>query len=218
MKRSSQAPVCPLCSAEQTLRFAGTQQREFFRCAGCSLIFTDPASFPDSAQERERYAHHRDDINNETYRAYLLQLLRPLLERVSHGDVGLDYGCGPAKVVAELMSKSGSETSSFDPFFFNNPEVLQRKYDFIFCGEVVEHFHQPRMEFERLNSLLKPAGLLEIVTGNYREDMSFHDWWYIRDATHVGFYCEQTLSWLAERFGWKILTRNGDISLFKKGD
>lgn len=192
------------------------QQRAYHKCPSCSLIFVASNHLPSGAEEIERYLKHRNNSGDSEYRDYLLRLLQPLLTRISSHNSGLDFGCGPVKMIEELLRVERIEVHSYDPFFFDDPELLKLQYDFIFCSEAAEHFHRPRLEFGKINDLLKPAGLLEVVTGIYRDDTDFNQWWYARDLTHVVFYCEQTFVWIAEQFGWDIVLRAGDITLFKK--
>jgi 2-polyprenyl-3-methyl-5-hydroxy-6-metoxy-1,4-benzoquinol methylase len=172
---------------------------------------------PSRDQELERYGCHRNDEGNSEYRNYINGLLAPLLERLPQGAMGLDFGCGPARIAEQQLRDKGISVSSFDPLFHNDTELLSRKYDFIFCSEVAEHFHHPRQEFDRLNNLLRQGGLLEIVTGLFREDINFQDWWYVSDFTHVVFLSEETLKWIAAHYLWNIEFRGGSVTLFRKG-
>lgn len=88
-------------------------------------------------------------------------------------------------------------------FFFNAPNVLKRQYDFITCTEVVEHFHYPAREFQRLNDLLKNKGVLAIRTQFQTDDAKFTYWRYRHDPTHVVFYREHTFQVLAQQLGWQ---------------
>ncbi|MFK5883694.1 MAG: class I SAM-dependent methyltransferase, partial [Candidatus Izemoplasma sp.] len=103
----------------------------------------------------------------------------------------------------------GLDMYMFDPFYHNNSEYLNHKYNLITTTEVAEHFFNPMKEFEHLSGLLAPGGYLVIMT-SFRtmpiED--FTNWWYRRDATHVSFYTEDTLNFIANKYNLKVVNSN----------
>lgn len=193
---------------------AGRTELRFFRCAVCDLIVKDPEVRSTREQEREHYAKHNNDIRDTGYRAHLVRLLEPVLERASSDGVGLDFGCGPSLSIEVLARERGVECLSYDPHFFPGTEKLrERSYDFITCSEVVEHFSDPLAEFSRLVSLLKPGGILGVMTHLVPQD--FSEWWYHRDPTHVVFYSERTFQWLSSNIGCPLLYSVDGVVLFE---
>ena len=65
-----------------------------------------------------------------------------LKDKISLNDLGLDYGCGYAPALADILKKDGFRVELYDPFFFPNKEIFLRKFKFITCSEVVEHFFE----------------------------------------------------------------------------
>jgi len=61
----------------------------------------------------------------------------------------------------------------YDPFFHPKSELLAKKYDFIIACEVIEHFHDPRKEFELLYKLLNQGGKLYLMTDLYSQEVDF---------------------------------------------
>jgi len=47
-------------------------------------------------------------------------------------------------------------------------------------------------------------------------DIDFKEWWYHRDATHVCFYRQETMEWIARRFGWRVVFPLKNVILFQK--
>ncbi len=119
---------------------------------------------------------------------------------------GLDFGAGPGPVGPVMLAERGYRTVCYDPYFFNTPELLKKTYDYIFCCEVVEHFHTPATEFPLLFSLLSPGGSLFCMTHLYSSDIEFSSWYYKDDQTHVFFYREQTFRYIARKFGFSSCT------------
>jgi hypothetical protein len=100
-----------------------------------------------------------------------------------------------------MLAGAGHVMHLYDPFFFPDSAVLDQQFDFVTCTEVAEHFHQPHAEFTRLVALVKPGGLLALMTNFQTDDSRFADWHYRRDPTHVTFYREQTCHVIAAEFG-----------------
>jgi SAM-dependent methyltransferase len=175
-----------------------------------------PQDLPTPSEERDRYLLHHNEAGDEQYAEYIRNMIKPLIARVPAETVGLDYGCGPARIVETELERAGFHVNSFDPFFNNQIEYLEGQYAFIFCCETAEHFHNPHREFSQLQRLLKPGGLLQIVTNLYSASQQFDEWWYVRDLTHVCFYSEFTLQWIADQFHWHLETEGGNVAMFKK--
>lgn len=71
--------------------------------------------------------------------------------------------------------------------------------------EVIEHFHTPDREFQRLKDLLQKNGTLYLKTALMDEVPSFLDWRYKNDPTHVFFYHSKTLEWIKEIYHFSLL-------------
>jgi len=50
--------------------------------------------------------------------------------------------------------------------------------------------------------LLKPGGLLGLMTERWTTPEQFVSWYYTRDPTHVCFYHERTLDFVCHRYGF----------------
>ena len=193
---------CCLCHADRCRFFITVEDRRYFRCDACLVTFLDPAQLPSAEFERSRYLLHRNDPGDQAYRAFLNRLAGPLLERLPPGSRGLDYGCGPGPALAEMLREAGHEVALYDPFFQPHQGVLAETYDFVTCTETAEHFHHPDEEFRRIDGLLKPGGLLGLMTIFQTDDGRFEQWHYRRDPTHVVFYRAETFLHLADRYDW----------------
>lgn len=68
----------------------------------------------------------------------------------------------------------------------------------------MEHFHDPRREFARLDGLLRPGGWLGIMTAMLDDDSRFANWRYRRDRTHVAFYKPASFAFLASEYAWRV--------------
>lgn len=210
--------VCRVCLAAEALPFLRVDGRQYWRCRACAATFLDASQLPDAATERAHYLLHENDPADERYRAFLGRLAGPLMRMLSAGRHGLDYGCGPGPVLAQMLTEAGHTLRLYDPFFHGDLSALDETYDFITCSEVVEHFHRPAEQFARLDALLRPGGVLGIMTCFQDDDAAFANWHYRRDPTHVVFYREETFHRIAARFGWSCEIAAANVVLMQKSE
>lgn len=207
---------CPVCEGLEGRAFQVVGDRAYGRCDRCEATFLDPRQRPSREAEHAEYALHQNTGGDEGYRAFLSRLAVPLLQRLAPGSSGLDFGCGPGPVLADMLREAGHTVALYDPFFHPDTGALARVHDFVTCTEVAEHFHDPAAEFRRLDALLRPGGWLALMTCFQTDDVRFAQWHYRRDPTHVVFYRETTLRWLARHHGWRCEVPCANVALMQK--
>ena len=127
---------------------------------------------------------------------------------------GLDFGAGTGPVISKILQDNNFEIAQYDPFFHNHPELLKKRYDYIACCEVIEHFYNPRKEFQLLRNLLQPNGKLYCMTDIYDQTIDFEKWYYKNDPTHVFIYHKKTVEWIKDKFGFSDVTINDRLITF----
>ncbi|VEN74320.1 SAM-dependent methyltransferase, type 11 [Candidatus Desulfarcum epimagneticum] len=217
MRRSwAEAPsICPLCGEAAGLFFEDNR-RIYLRCGRCRLIFVPRRHWMAPEDERAVYDLHENDPRDSGYRRFLSRLTGPLLERLPPRQAGLDFGCGPGPTLSAMLEEKGHTVDLYDPFYQNHPEVFEKQYDFICATEVAEHLRDPGADFTRLFAMLKPGGWLAVMTRPARDLQAFSQWHYIRDMTHICFYCLETFQYMAGRFHAGLEFRAPDVALFRK--
>ncbi len=213
---SKTATACPLCSGRDQLPYHQDRYRSYWLCNECALVFVPPNERPDIIAEKAEYDKHDNQLDDENYRAFLARLAEPLLERVAPGSIGLDFGSGPGPLLASMLRQAGMRVRTYDVFYDPDASVWYQNYDFITCTEVVEHLHNPGREFSRLFEVLVPNGWLGIMTKRVIDREAFADWHYIRDLTHVCFFSEDSLQWLANHHNARMILPAEDVVLFQK--
>ncbi|MFO8052892.1 MAG: class I SAM-dependent methyltransferase [Candidatus Omnitrophota bacterium] len=195
---------CRLCgsSADFCLNYLN---KKYFRCRRCSAVFLSPADYILSSDEKKRYLEHNNDVYDPGYQKFVEPITAKVQEKFSKKAKGLDFGAGTGPVAAKLLEDRGYSIKLYDPFFWNNPQALQEKYDFIICCETIEHFHFPAKEFRLLRSLLKPKGVLFCMTDLYSEEINLKNWYYKNDPTHVFFYHKNSFQWIKSKIGFSTL-------------
>jgi SAM-dependent methyltransferase len=208
--------VCPLCFNEEFfLPVKGPDNRIFKMCRNCELIFAENRYLLTETEEKQRYLHHNNGIHNEGYVKFLNQAIEPALPLISRDMKGLDFGCGPTPTLSVLLTQKGFGCDDFDPFFF--PHIPQKQYDFIFATECFEHFYHPAKEIAHIHDLLKPGGILIIMTEIWKSPESFEKWYYAKDPTHVMFFNENTFRFMTDTYGFKHMKNDGiRVFMFKK--
>ena len=104
----------------------------------------------------------------------------------------------------------------YDKFYARNQSVFEKSFDFITLTEVLEHLSNPVFELERLASILKPKGILGVMTQILKQDIDFKSWYYKNDPSHIGFYNEKSLTDLAALLGLEITQFSDRVIFFKK--
>jgi SAM-dependent methyltransferase len=209
-------PACPLCRAPTVGDFAVAHGRRYGACTACGLIHLVAEQRLDPVAERAHYLTHQNDPADPGYRSFLNRLAEPLTAQLSAGAEGLDYGSGPGPTLAVMLREQGFRMRLYDPCFAPDPDVLDHAYDFITCTETAEHFFDPAAEFARLDRMLRPGGWLGIMTEVYRDHQPLAQWRYARDPTHACFYRPETMTWIAGRFGYRMLEPHPTVRLFEK--
>jgi SAM-dependent methyltransferase len=207
---------CRVCGSRDVFFFVSADGTDYFRCPSCHATFSGSKFLLGPEEERSRYACHKNDPSDPGYRKFLGKLAGPLLDRLGNPKEGLDFGCGTGPALAQMLAEAGHNVALYDPFFYPHRSVLEKQYDFVTCTEVFEHFHHPARELKFLDSLLRPGGLLAVMTCFQTDDAKFKDWHYRRDPTHVVFYKEETMRFVAGMLGWDIEIPVKDVAFFAK--
>ncbi len=207
---------CPLCGASGCTFFSRDARRDYLRCAQCALVFVPPEQHLSAAEERAQYDLHENDPADLAYRKFLSRLFEPMCKRVLPPARGLDFGSGPGPTLSVMFEEAGYDMSIYDRYYAPDKSVFTGRYDFITASEVVEHFHQPGREFERLIGCIKPGGHLGVMTKRMTDAVAFAGWHYKDDPTHVCFFSEATFQWLADRLGCGLTIAGRDVVILTK--
>ena len=208
--------TCPLCGSEEVREFFEDKRRTYLQCHLCNLVFVPPSQFLSAEDEKKRYDLHQNSPLDPGYCRFLGRLFTPLNQCLAPGSRGLDFGSGPEPVLSRMFEEAGHSMTIFDYFYEPRLAALESKYDFITATEVVEHLREPKKEMERLWACLKQGGRLGIMTKLVGTQAVFSEWHYKNDLTHVCFFSEATLAWLAVKWNADLTFIDSDIVFFLK--
>ncbi len=216
--------ACPLCDRQES-EFYFTDpknyQHTYHHCPRCDLVFVIPECRLTQNDEKYRYDMHENDYS-DAYIQFLSRLAKPTLNYLSKQQLtnasGLDFGSGKSQAMANLFRQAGHRCECYDIFYYPDTALLQQQYDFIVASEVIEHLYDPKVIFEQWLSLLKPSGILAIMTGFRPTDKDFPNWWYKNDPTHVSLFSTDSFLYLKERYRLQIIHTDKNIILFKQAN
>lgn len=175
-----------------------------------------PDFFLDKTAEKQRYDHHNPDVHNQGYRNFVNPIVTEVLELCTPQQSGLDFGSGQGPVVSVMLKEKGYHIDQYDIYYAPDKKVLQNKFDYIVCSEVMEHFHEPAKEFQLLYDLLNPEGVLICMTHIYSPEIDFKNWYYKNDKTHTFFYTDQTLEFICSHWGYRSVKKKDRVIVWKK--
>lgn len=204
--------LCPLCNSASEVFF----DEQFFKCTTCHSIFRSSKYFLSPEKEKCRYEEHNNDVHDTRYQNFVTPLVERICKNHIPSDIGLDFWAGTWPVITHLLQKQWYKVNLYDPFFHNDPNALEKRYNFIVVCEVIEHFHHPKKEFQKLYNLLNIWGKLYIKTDTYNSDIDFWGWYYKNDPTHVFFYSTKTFLWIQKNLNWKKVETLERVTVFEK--
>jgi len=204
---------CPLCNSDSKV-FYEYKNKKYHQCNTCFGIFVDKSLIPKYKEEKSRYEEHHNDVENKGYQKFVLPITSNILNDFNKKSSGLDFGAGTGPVISKILKDNDFNIELYDPFFHNYPKLLEKKYDYIACCEVIEHFHHPKKEFLLLKSLLEKNAKLYCMTDIYNETIDFHKWYYKNDLTHVFIYHKKTIEWIKGNIGFDDVIIDGRLIIF----
>jgi cyclopropane fatty-acyl-phospholipid synthase-like methyltransferase len=213
--------ICPLCQKIQSSAYFSDKNRDYLFCQHCFLVYVQEKFYLSASDEKKQYDYHTNNPDDKGYRQFLSRLFNPLAEMIQLKELdgpihGLDFGSGPGPTLSIMFEEIGFDMQIYDLYYANDENVFNRTYDFVTSTEVIEHLKNPKLEIERLLSVLKPNGLLAIMTKRVINKESFKSWHYKNDPTHICFYSKETFNWIAMEYALAIKFIAADVVILQK--
>jgi SAM-dependent methyltransferase len=198
------------------------RRRPLHGCPQCDLWFVPAAAHVSPEAEAARYRLHRNSRADVGYVRFLTPAVAALQRhaRLLPPDPEvLDYGCGPAPVLVELLREAGFRARGYDPFFAAGQD-LARRCAAVVSTETFEHFRRPAEDVARVVARVAPGGLLVVMTALHDGVADWPQWPYALDETHVAFFARATFDYIAGRWGLKLIETDGRrlVILRREGD
>lgn len=208
--------VCVLCNDTGLTFYHRDARREYWHCGTCELVQVPSCWHLDPDAEKAHYDLHENSAGDPAYRLFLSRTFNPVLAELKPGAEGLDFGCGPGPTLSLMFREAGFQCADYDIFFAPDDAVLQQSYDFITTTEVVEHLAAPGAVLRRLWGLLRPGGIIAVMTKRVLDVEHFSAWHYRADPTHIVFFHRHTFEWLAQEWRAEVAFPANDVVLLRK--
>lgn len=205
---------CPLCYNSSSF-FLEHRKKHYHQCNSCQSIFLIPSDTLSPVEEKKRYLEHNNDVDDPRYQNFVDPIVQKVKANFLPHHLGLDFGAGTGPVITKLLRDSGYHIETYDPFFCRETSFLKKKYDYIVCCEVMEHFHCPGNEFRLLRSMLNPNAMLLCMTSLFDDSIDFAKWHYKDDHSHCFFYSKKALSWIKKEVHFKELIVQEKLVVFQ---
>jgi 2-polyprenyl-3-methyl-5-hydroxy-6-metoxy-1,4-benzoquinol methylase len=206
------------------------------RCAGCGLVYTNPR--PRSKELLKGYASCVDEmyLAESSSRSINALLSLRMIKRFAPSGRLLEVGCAAgyflnaARIDFEVVGVDPSDwacriarekfklevyAEDFESMCHFDPESL----DVIAMIDVVEHLGDPRSALHRAATLLKPGGILYLVTpdiGSLSARLLGGYWWGLRPA-HLYYFEATTVRRLLKGCGFDVIAAKSFGRIFSYG-
>jgi len=225
---------CPICAGSTLIigtKKGILDSREFiFRaCGSCRFSFVENyrADFQNIYNEDYYYGRGADptvdyvyELSNQsdTIRNYEWSGMLKMFHTLVGGGRWLDFGCGAGGLVRYAVD-AGINAIGYEEGWAANigretgVPIINKKeldefagcFDFISSIDVIEHIPDPVTALKEMRKLLKPGGILFLITGNsqpWRNNLL--DWDYTKyPDVHISFYEPETLALLLKMAGFE---------------
>jgi 2-polyprenyl-3-methyl-5-hydroxy-6-metoxy-1,4-benzoquinol methylase len=174
------------------------------------------------------------EVIKETTVGYYNMLKKEFLPLIPEGpNVILDLGCGVGRLgrVLREMNKAAivigvdcnasateEATKHYDKVYQGDIELMNlpfiEHFDFILCGDILEHLKNPWSALINIKGMLKPDGTLICSIPNVRYykviiDLLFHGTWEytdagILDSTHLRFFTKSSFIQMLRNANYRV--------------
>lgn len=189
--------LCPVCNTKGDFLYK-IDKSSMLKCPSCKTQYTDPALKGEYGVEYTREPCEIDKLAIQDEAYYLVMNYE--------ADKVLDYGSGNDYFLSCLPDYV--EKTSFDPFLGKSPVLKTGYYDVVKLRGVIEHLEKPREVIKHIHSLLKPGGVLAVLTMDM--DSRFarikgKDYYMIDENYHITYFTLDSLKLLLSSEGFKVV-------------
>ena len=205
------------------------------RCRNCGLVYTNPRPPERALREGYSQAVDEDYIQEDASRGINAHMSLHVIKKFAHGGAVLDVGCSTGYFLnaARLdFAAHGLEPSHWAAKFARDKLNLDVRegtledqafppahFDVVTLIDVIEHLPDPLGALKAAHRLLKPGGVLYIVTPNIRSLSAMilrGKWWGLRPG-HIHYFSPKTLAAMLEKSGFETLRLGSYGRMFTYG-
>ncbi len=209
---------CPLCGKEQNSKIGEKNGFKLVLCGACGFIHVDPMPGPEQLETLYDEFHKTEDYLRKLNKKQLssfIKLLR-LKKYLSAGRMTfLDVGCSVGATVQSahrlgyqatgidldkrVLSQAGKLFPDCEFLNISSMDLAKqgRRFDLIYCAEVIEHVPHPHEFVASLSSLLKPDAILFLTTpdaGHRTVPNDFVSWKRVSPPEQISYFTRKTMA------------------------
>ncbi len=212
---------CPICNGDSvhfmTRKFAPQARTfvenenfsvEYKKCEHCGLVFCEemiewmPQKYSELVYNDGYIPYDRDVVTpNGSRQTKSLEFIKQFIQDCH---TNLDYGGGRG-YLSDMLNNNGYKSVCYDPFTENNnKELLNAKYDFVSCIEVLEHAYNIMDVVKTTTSIAKKY--IYVSTALYDNVQDWENWYYFNPRVgHILLFNRKSLELLFDKFGFEIV-------------
>jgi SAM-dependent methyltransferase len=230
----SDEAICILCAARGPFRRRFSKDGYgIAECPSCGLVQLQPTPSPETLSalyETDAYfggvgsGYSEYESQEAEYVATFREDVRRIAEFVPSGKV-LEVGCGYGYFL-QCALEAGYDAYGIDlsptavkwaserlpdrvfcGLLEEVPQIREQQYDVIFGSHLIEHLTEPGAFLEHAARLLRPGGLIVLVTpniGSLLSRASGRRWVSYKIPEHVSYYDPRTITDLLDRTGFSV--------------
>jgi SAM-dependent methyltransferase len=197
------------------------------QCAGCDVLYANPAPAPDSlAAEYEQAAYDSDVEATFASKTYAHYLATRILPKLGQKKGAIDIGTGNGSFLAELLDLGFSDVSGVEPSsapihaapprvrrlirqgIFQASDFEPSSQSLVTCFQTVEHVPHPLALAKDMFGLLRSGGAAYFVSHDYRSLQAkvLRERSPILDIEHLQLFSAKSMANLLTRAGFKDVT------------
>lgn len=220
---------CPLCNGQNKIHIGSKANIEVSQCVDCGFYYTDPMPEDEVITDFYQDYHSTNFYNNKALKKTFTAMVK-IYKAQRHcklkNKTFLDVGCNIGAIV-NAAQKLGFSAMGIDldqatierakkKFLRNEYYAMSiqdlaasgRKYDLVFCTEVIEHTPYIHEFAQALRDVTNPGGILYLTTpdaDHYRVPKDFVSWKAVRPIEHLVWFSQKTIANLIEQHGFEII-------------
>lgn len=221
---------CPVCGSKNYKKFWGMPGYRLAECLKCGMVwdFFPPENlllqydktYFINENPKGGYANYFEgmSVNSKTFS----DRLKKIEKRYGKGKL-LDIGCALGDCLMEAKKlgwkeAEGLEVSDYAYNFakkrglkvkkgtLNGDTYPKDKFDFILYQDVIEHVTDPVGELKKAYKILKPGGVIYLVTpdvGGFWSKLLGRYWYHYKPTEHVVYFSQETMNLALRKAGFK---------------
>ncbi len=216
--------TCPICSAASVRIQFPLRGHDICRCLVCDHLWAHGGVTVDYAHGASLLEHFKSVEG--VHRALMRKNLRFLKRYLTPGGRILDFGCGSGFFVLEARRQGydavGLDVAEWvkeaaahwglplDVCRLEDAPYRRQSFDAVISIVSFEHLAEPAEVLPRLAELLRPGGILAILSIPHSRGLPWRllekRWWDLDPPSHLHFFSRRSIRALLERNGLRVLT------------